>query len=223
MSAFDVIVEDVPPFVKRNGDIVMQGSNNTAIILGTDRTKDGVASVEDGLGHTKASNNGKQAGSYHVVVGRNDKDGNLDFEKDKAYEMISMKSNVDATLKSTFETNQSESSCVISKADCQRVNARKDIKIFIDNDSYIFLNDEKWIININGVAKITASKDGKVVIDAGKIELGAGASESVILGDTFIKEYMAHTHISPAGSTSTPIPVPQPSAYLSDRSKVNKK
>jgi hypothetical protein len=55
----------------------------------------------------------------------------------------------------------------------------------------------------------------KVIINSSNIELGEGALESVIKGDTFKKIYDTHTH---AGAGSPPV-VPLPSSVLSKTTK----
>ena len=71
-------LEDVPRFKKRPGDFAIQGSNNTLIVWGTDRSG---PSAEDeaspkgkrAKGKPKADKSGK-SGSIDIVVGRGQKD-----------------------------------------------------------------------------------------------------------------------------------------------------
>jgi len=58
-------------------------------------------------------------------------------------------------------------------------------------------------------------ENNKVIINSLNIELGEGAIESVIKGDTFKKIYDTHTH---AGAGSPPV-VPLPSSILSKTTK----
>lgn len=67
-------LEDVPRYKKRPGDFVIQGSNNTLIVLGTDRTGP-AAEIESDKNGKKAkgkpaSDKKQKAGSIDVVVGR---------------------------------------------------------------------------------------------------------------------------------------------------------
>ncbi len=68
-------MEDVPRYKKRPGDLAVQGSNNTLIVLGTDRAGASAESEDDAdLGKVakqkpKADQKGK-AGSIDIVVGR---------------------------------------------------------------------------------------------------------------------------------------------------------
>ena len=58
-------------------------------------------------------------------------------------------------------------------------------------------------------------ENSKVIINSLNIELGEGAIESVIKGDTFKKIYDTHTH---AGAGSPPV-VPLPTSILSKTTK----
>lgn len=59
-------------------------------------------------------------------------------------------------------------------------------------------------INLAPDNLITIKTDNKVVVDSKNIELGAGATQSVILGDAFLTAFNAHTHVGP-GSPPTPL------------------
>lgn len=58
----------------------------------------------------------------------------------------------------------------------------------------------------------------KIVIEAGTIELGEGAGESVVLGDSFKTHMDGHQHTETGGTTSAPI-VPMPASTLSTKVK----
>jgi hypothetical protein len=58
----------------------------------------------------------------------------------------------------------------------------------------------------------------KVIIKSGNIELGEGASEKLVLGDTFLQFFNQHTHATPAGPSSPPA-APMTPAQLSFVSK----
>lgn len=62
-------------------------------------------------------------------------------------------------------------------------------------------------------------EDQKVIVNSNRIELGEGAAESLILGDTFQSYFNSHTHIGNLGApTSTPV-VPSTPNHLSTISK----
>ena len=63
-----------------------------------------------------------------------------------------------------------------------------------------------------------------MVIDAANtIELGKGAIEKLVLGDSFMALFNAHTHIGNLGAPTTPPVVPMTPAQLSQKPKVTTK
>lgn len=65
---------------------------------------------------------------------------------------------------------------------------------------------------IFGDSKIKVQKDAKIIIDSGSVELGEGATESVVLGDG-LKSYLdGHTHTYTPPSTGTPLQTSPPSS-----------
>lgn len=81
-----------------------------------------------------------------------------------------------------------------------------------DSESIIELVGGK--INIVSTASVNVTTE-KCVVDAGTIELGEGATESLIKGDAFKAIFDTHTH---AGAGSPPL-VPLPPSVLSKISK----
>ena len=62
---------------------------------------------------------------------------------------------------------------------------------------------------------VTLKANGDIIIDGGRIELGEGASEAIMLGDAFKTYFDTHTHTcaSPGSPTTPPIvPIP-PTAF----------
>jgi hypothetical protein len=212
--SIESIEEETPGFTRRLGDQAIQGSNNTIIILGTDRAKKGPASIDDGLGSTKSPSKGKKAGSIHAIAGRNDKDGNPDLDKDSAYLYLSMNTDVDKHLGSdSIEGNAGNSAAAILKSDNIRIVGRKSLKIFLDgNKSYLTINKDNFVVNINGT-KITIKQDGEVIIDSKKIKLGKDAGVGATLTDILvnklnealdlIKNHEHPTSAGPAGPSTT--------------------
>lgn len=214
--SYDMIQEkDIPSFQKRIGDVVFQGSNNSIIILGTDRAKDGPATIDDGVGHTKGPDKGKKTGTIHVIAGRADKDGNPDFKKDSSFAYLTMKSKVDDNLNVVLAGDvkvdkNNDVPAAVLKSDHVRIMARKNLKvltedsknfILMDKDqvslsvqdgaSYIQVKKGKTVIKIGSNASITVDGDGKnVTIDVpaggqGTIKLVKDADEPIILGKTY--------------------------------------
>lgn len=148
--SYDIISEKVPGFTRRLGDQIVQGSNNTIIILGTDRAKKGPAKLGDGLGHPTASGNGKGTGTIHLIAGRKDVDGNPDFSTDDSFMYLSMKTDVDDNLGlSSVEKSRSKIPAAVIKSDSVRFVYRKDLKICIhDGKNYIYMDDNKVTVKI---------------------------------------------------------------------------
>lgn len=218
------IEEEVPAFIRRLGDQVFQGSNNTIIILGTDRAKKGPASIDDGLGTSKSPQKGRKSGTTHIIAGRQDKDGNPDLDKDSAYLYLSMNTDVDKNLGSdSLEGNSGNSPAAILKSDCVRIVGRKDLKIFLDgNKSYLHINKDNFVVNVNGT-KLIIKQDGAVIVDSKKIKLGKDASVGATLTDILVNKLneaigllTAHEHTAPTGGGPT-----GPSASLSSLKSIN--
>lgn len=180
--SFDVIQEEVPSFVRRLGDHVSQGSNNTIIVLGTDRAKKGPAKIGDGLGHIKAADKGKGTGTIHIIAGRKESDPNLD--KDDSFIYISMKTDVDDNLGLTsVENSQKGKPAVIVKSDCVRMVYRKDLKICLhDGKNFIFMDEKKVTVKIDkNLIEMDGSKlkaevgSTKVLLDGNQIDLSNGS------------------------------------------------
>jgi len=93
------VIEPVPrSFTLRVGDWAQEGSNNTLIVLGTDRAANGPATIDDGLGTVEADGGGRGAGSITIVAGRQDPDGNPDQTSDDAFIYLSQRTNADDNL-----------------------------------------------------------------------------------------------------------------------------
>ena len=163
----DAVIEEVPRLRRRYGDHVVEGSNNTAIILGTDRAKKGPASIDDGLGHVKATNDGKGTGTIHIVAGRQVSDP--DMVKDESFVYITRKSKVDDNLDlGSVESASNDMPAVIAKSDLVRIVARKNLKVCLNDDQkhYLFMDGQKFKVNFNTNATIEIT-DKKVVVKMG--------------------------------------------------------
>jgi len=172
--SYDMVEEDVPPFQSRVGDYVLHGSNNSCLILGRDRAKNGPATVDDGQGSADNGAKGKGAGSAHLIAGRMDKKGDPDFKKDSSFLYLSMKTDPDANLDITsVEKEQKGLPAAILKSDSVRLMYRKDIKVAIETGkNYIFMDDTKVTIKIGDKASIEMDKSTcKVFIDKTKLTL----------------------------------------------------
>lgn len=112
--------EQVPKFTARVGDRVIEGSNNTLIVLGRDRVSD------------VASGQKEKAGTIHVVVGRQ-KEEDLDIENDLSTVQISMKTDIDTNFKTDqIGGSQSQVAAIGVRSDEIRIVARKGMKIVVE-------------------------------------------------------------------------------------------
>jgi len=168
MSA-DVVLEEVPTFTRRYGDHVIQGSNNTIIILGTDRAKAGPAGLGDGNGHIGGPSKGAGSSTVHIIAGRKGKDP--DMKDDSSFLYLSKKTKADTNLALTGVAGVStdDKSSAILKADVIRIVGRKDIKICANDDEkhYMFMNGDKIKIEFNTNATIEIV-DKKISIKMGE-------------------------------------------------------
>jgi hypothetical protein len=173
-----MVEEDVPPFQTRVGDYAVHGSNNSSLILGRDRAKNGPATIDDGLGTVDDGGKGKGTGTAHLVAGRMDKNGDPDFVKDNAFLYLTMKTNPDENLGITsVEAEQKKIAAAILKSDSVRLVFRKDIKVCIeDGKNYLFMDGSKVTVKIGDKATIEMDK-GKCRIDIDKTKISLDGSE----------------------------------------------
>lgn len=122
----EFVKEEVPDFKPRVGDRVINGSNNTMICLSRDR----VDKIDSGLK--------EGSGTIHLVAGRADKD-NFNFKTDKAFGIISAKTDIDKNLSIKVGDEKSGVSTVAFVGDEIRIVARKGSKVIVeDGDLYLY-------------------------------------------------------------------------------------
>ena len=93
------------------------------------------------------------------------------------------------------------------------------LKIFFTEEKGLMLDYKENQINIKPDNNIVIKTKDNVIIDHAKtIELGKGAAEKLVLGDSFLSLYNAHTHIGNMGAPTSPPVVPMtPVAHLSGK------
>lgn len=189
----DMVYEDVPFVARREGDNLIAGQNNATILLGRDRN----GRIDTGYGN-KANGGGKGAGAIHLVVGRKEIDPVI--KDDAATLYLSAKSDPDQQADTNGVGSQDRlgRSTAVLRADCIRMSSRLDLKVSV------------------GKAYMTMTQDGAVVVE-GDIQLGEGATERLLLGDTFAKVWLTHNHPTAVGTSGPPQPLPE--FAFSSRSK----
>jgi hypothetical protein len=231
--SYDMVEEDVPPFQVRVGDYAVHGSNNSSLILGRDRAKNGPATVDDGLGTVDDGGKGKGTGVAHLVAGRKDKNGDPDFSKDMSFLYLAMKTKLDDNLNISTKGDakvpkDNDVPAGVMKSDNVRVMFRKNAMIviedstnfvFVDKDSaiisiadgknYIKVEKDKTTMKIGSAAKVVIDGGGKkVTIDvdkSGKIELSEGAANHILQAEAFLDKFDNHKHPTGVGPSGPPL------------------
>jgi hypothetical protein len=73
---------------------------------------------------------------------------------------------------------------------------------------------------IFGASKIQIQEDSKIVVESGTVELGEGANQAAVLGDTFMSLFNSHSHLTAGTGPPTPPTTPMTPAHLSTQVKV---
>ena len=205
--------EPVPRFSKRCPDLILQGSNNTLICLGEDR---GVTvSGDTAVGTTSTDTSVKSQGTIDIVVGRgmpgspaepvgtgptdtpgdnidpydeidkipeltgagvdNANEGDPDFKNDLSRIYLSMNTDGDSNLSLEYPDTGTAGvkPYAIVKSDEVRLVARETGSVRIIKEG-------------SNTAVITMLSDGKILIDSDNVMVGAGATESMVLGDKLV-------------------------------------
>jgi hypothetical protein len=151
------VVESVPvQFVRRGGDWVQEGGNNTLVVLGTDRAiLNGPATIDDGLGTVDAEGGGKGAGTVIMVAGRHDlAGGNPDINADDTTLYLSQLTDVDKNLGTVFESQNKGPSAVLV-SDFVRLVFRQNMKIASAlSATHAFLDGDHLHIDMQGKATV---------------------------------------------------------------------
>lgn len=144
MASYDLTKESPPRFIRRIGDHVLQGSNNTLIVLGTDRP-----------GNQDSGKKGKDAGTIHLVSGRKSEDPS--FADDASFIYISAGTDIDKNL--SLQKISSETGPAIAlKSDHVRIVGRKTSRVFVGENDYFVLKSGEATIESS---TIKLGKDAK--------------------------------------------------------------
>ena len=187
------IQEAVPRLVRNPGDLIIQGSNNTAVILGSSDNTPGKGTIDIVAGRALKTQPVTNTRNFEEV----DKaktataDGQVDFENDDARIYLGM--NEDADLAFNIDIDgigeSGEGTCVVLKSEQIRLVATKDVKITVGNTG----------------AGIIIKPDGNIVIvpsTTGVIKLGGEDANKAILCQTAIQAIPGNVTAAPVISTA---------------------
>ena len=103
------------------------------------------------------------------------------------------------------------------------INANGDSIVMLNDGNITFTHSAKFIINSTDNTEINCKDaiincENMVVNHSASIELGKGATEKLVLGDSFLQLFNQHTHIGNLGApTSPPIICMTPGQHLSKK------
>lgn len=144
--------ESVPKFTARVGDRVIEGSNNTLVVLGRDRPSD--------VGSGQKEN----AGTIHLVAGRQ-KEEDLDLENDLSTIIISMNTDVDDNFKIDVGSKENQVAAIGIRSDEIRIVARKGMKIVVEGGD-ITLDADTIILGKDASDTVAQVNKVKAELDA---------------------------------------------------------
>lgn len=170
MPVYDTVLEKVPAFKKRPGDLVLAGSNNATLVLGSD-----VKHRDDG-----------SAGAAYLGSGRAGE--RIDLSKDASFIYLSMSGDPDDFAGTTNTGVEKAQPTGLFKSDHVRIVAAKSLKVKV------------------GSAFLTMTSDGSIVLE-GNIKFGSLAFERALKGDSFVREFMQHTHTTTSSGAPTSPPI----------------
>ena len=102
------------------------------------------------------------------------------------------------------------------------INANGDSIVMLNDGNITFTHSAKFIINSSDNTEINCKDaiincDNMVVNQSSSIELGKGATEKIVLGDSFMEFFNQHTHIANLGAPTSPPIAPFTPALLSKK------
>lgn len=169
--------EPIPRFKKRPGDLALEGSNNTLIVLGTDRTGPYAEQVKDPAGKSKktlkkTSNFDSNAGSIDLVAGRGQTP--LTGGKNAISQRVSDKSQFKSEL-DKLDTIQTE-------GDPDLLNDKS--RILISQKTSIDKNINLDAFNSQLDVKDSADGDASILLRSDKIRISGRKDAQIIVNDT---------------------------------------
>jgi len=202
-----VLSESTPNFIDADCENVINGANNSYIVLGRDRPgslKDGYG----GKGHTGA-------GAIDLVVGRpGDSENKVhpDFVNDAARIHISQKTDIDDNFKLDVTEKAVESSGIGVKADHIRIMGRRSLKLVTNTDATGETKNGVEIIANNNSATLQPMVKGDNLEEAlteivKKIDQLSGVVSRLVADQQkYNLALQAHIHNSPFYGTPKTLP-----------------
>lgn len=108
------------------------------------------------------------------------------------------------------------------------INANGDSIIMLNDGNITFTHSAKFIINSTDNTEINCKDaiincENMIVNHSASIELGKGATEKLVLGDSFLQLFNQHTHIGNLGAPTSPPLIPMTPAQHLSKKKVKTK
>jgi hypothetical protein len=102
------------------------------------------------------------------------------------------------------------------------INANGDSIVMLNDGNITFTHSAKFIINSTDNTEINCKDaiincENTIINHSSSIELGQGATEKLVLGDSFMKLFNQHTHVGNLGAPTSPPIVPMTPAQLSQK------
>jgi len=187
------IQEAVPRLVRQPGDLIVQGSNNTSVLLGSSTNAAGQGIVDIVAGHNLetipvTNTRGNQEVDKTQVASN---DGSSDFVLDKSRLYLAMSDNADSNFSININGigGSGSGACTVIKSDQVRLIARNDIKITVGDTG----------------AGIVIKSNGEIVIipaATSVIKLGGDDADKAILCQTAIQAIPGSVTAAPVISTA---------------------
>ena len=183
------IQEAVPRIVRKPGDLFVQGSNNSSLLLGSTIAEEGKGIVDIVAGHnllTKEVTNTRGNKEVDKTIPAS-KDSTTNFLLDKSRLYLAMSDNADSNFFISIDgiDGSGTGSCAVIKSDQVRLVARNDIKISVGDTG----------------AGIVIKSNGEIVIvpaSSSVIKLGGDDADKAILCQTA-------TQVIPGSVTAAPV------------------
>jgi len=179
--------EPVPRIVKKPGDLVIQGSNNSSITLGTSSNKGtGKGSIDLVAGRTISNQIVSNDRNYQEInkqlVATND--APVSYSSDRSRLYITMLDDVDSAFQIDIDgiEKSGSSSAVVLKSDQVRLVARNDVKITVgDTGAGIIIKNNGEIVIVpaaTSVIKLGGEDANKAILCQEAIQLTPGNVEA---------------------------------------------